>query len=302
MNTELAVAHSQAVQVRETVATIKSRVQMVQHVMQEVMKKDVHYGTIPGTPKPTLYKPGAEVIALAFQFAPRYTIDDLSELPELVRYRICCELWSRETGAFIGSGQGEASSDEDKYRWRKAICKEEFEQTPEDRRRVKWAKGQGGSTYTVQQIRMEPADIANTVLKMGEKRAFIDAIRTASGCSDMFAQDLEDLPPEARQAVVEEADTPEPEPPIGEKDWKKLVKGGARFGYAEADILASAAIAGYEGPGPGIRNELAQRLYRAMKANPKEPSDPALTVDESTGEITASRTAIPTPLVGDDDE
>ena len=28
---------------------------------------------------------------------------------------------------------------------------------------------------------MEPADIANTVLKMAEKRAFVDAIRTTSG-------------------------------------------------------------------------------------------------------------------------
>lgn len=297
---ETSPRQSQAVQVRETVATIKARVQMVQHVMREVMKKDVHYGTIPGTPKPTLYKPGAETIALAFKFAPRYAIDDLSDLPELVRYRITCELYSQETGAFIGSGQGEASSDEDKYRWRKAVCQEEFEAVPEDRRRVKWAKGQGGSTYTTQQVRMEPADIANTVLKMGEKRAFIDAIRTASGCSDMFAQDLEDLPAEVRSSVAGEETVPPPKT-IGPRNWTKLVTQADGFGYTEADLLATAATLGYEGAGIGMTEDIAKRLYQAMKAKPRVKADPATgeVIDaEATEEAPGGK--FQTPLMGDD--
>ena len=234
-----------ALQIRETVAGIKARVQMVQHVMRDVMKPGVHYGQIPGTPKPTLYKPGAELIALAFQFAPRYVVDDLST-GDSVRYRITCELYSRDMGAFIGSGQGEASSDEEKYRWRKAVCKEEWDETPEDRRRTKWAKGRGGSVYSVQQVRTEPADIANTVLKMAEKRAFVDAIRTTTGCSDMFAQDLEDLPAEVRDGMVEDG-KPVVEH-LGKESWQKLVMEAAALGYSEQEVIASAATAGHEGP------------------------------------------------------
>jgi hypothetical protein len=265
---EVGQAKSQAIQIRETVTTIKARVQLVQNVMRDVMKNGVHYGTIPGTPKPTLLKPGAETIALAFQFAPRYIIDDLSDMPELIRYRITCELHDRNTGMFIGSGHGEASSDEEKFRWRKAVCDQEYEETPEDRRRIKWGKGRNDSTYTIKQIRMEPADIANNVLKMGEKRAFIDAVRTSTGCSDMFAQDLEDLP-EGTAAVAEVQEVE----PLGEANWKKLVKAGGREGYTEKDILASAAVAGHEGTGPEIPDDLAQRLYQAMRANPKLESE-----------------------------
>lgn len=257
-----------AAQIRETVATIKARVQMVQHVMRDVMKKDVHYGTIPGTPKPTLYKPGAEIIALAFQFAPRYLVDDLSTT-ESVHYRLTCELYSRETGAFIGSGQGECSSDEEKYKWRKAVCDAEFDATPEDRRRQKFYKNGG----TAPQVRIEPADIANTVLKMGEKRAFIDAIRTTTGCSDMFGQDLEDLPAEVREGMGGNGETPAPTP-LGEDGWKNLIAQANGFGYSGDDLVASAATAGYEGTPAEMPRELGKRLYRSMRDNPLVTDDP----------------------------
>lgn len=259
--------------IKDTVAAIKANVQMVQHLMRELMVQDVHFGVVPGTKKPSLYQPGAELIALTFHWATRYRNDDLS-YADVVRYRVTCELYSRDSGDFMGSGQGEASSDEDKYRWRKAVCKDEFDATPEDRRRTKWAKGERGSVYTVDQVRTEPADIANTVLKMATKRAFIAATRTASGCSDMFAQDLEDLPAEVRDSLVAEDEQAAPQtPPIGKDDWKKLLKAGLREGYSEEDILASAAVAGHQGTGPEIPAALADRLYAAMKANPKLEAD-----------------------------
>jgi hypothetical protein len=272
MGTEVQTTQGQpqSVQIRETVATIKARVQMVQHVMADVMKKDVHYGVIPGTQKPTLYKPGAEIIALAFQFAPRYVIDDLSTT-ESVHYRITCELYGREVGCFIGSGQGECSSDEEKYKWRKAVNGAEFEATPEDRRRVKFGhNGKTNSDYTINQVRIEPADIANTVLKMGEKRAFIDAIRTTTACSDMFSQDLEDLPPEVREGMTEDAKKkPAPPKPLGEKGWATLVENADGFGYTPEDVLASAAIAGHEGPGAEMPRDLSVRIFRSMRDNPR---------------------------------
>ena len=70
-----------------TAAAIRANVNLVQEVMQAVMKKDTHYGTIPGTPKPTLFKPGAEVLAATFRIAVSYRIEDLST-QDAVRYRV----------------------------------------------------------------------------------------------------------------------------------------------------------------------------------------------------------------------
>lgn len=39
-----------------------------------------------------------------------------------------------------------------------------------------------------------PADYYNTCLKMGKKRAFVDALLTCTAASDIFTQDIEDEP------------------------------------------------------------------------------------------------------------
>jgi len=45
----------------------------------------------------------------------------------------------------------------------------------------------------VNQVRTNPADAANTILKMAEKRAKVDLALSFSGASDVFSQDLDDL-------------------------------------------------------------------------------------------------------------
>jgi len=179
---------------------------VVQEVMRAVMKKDVHYGTIPGTPKPTLYQPGADVLCMTFRIAPEFEVEDLST-SDVVRYRVTCKGVHQATGVVLGSGLGECSVGEEKYKWRKAICDDEFNETPANLRRVKWARGKGGSVYKQQQVRTEPADLANTVLKMANKRAKIAMVLAVTAASDMFGQDLEDL-----DAVLQEhlADGGEP--------------------------------------------------------------------------------------------
>ena len=59
---------------RMAVADIISHVAMVQEVMRAVMKENVHFGVIPGTDKPTLYKQGAEVLCMAFRVADQYQV------------------------------------------------------------------------------------------------------------------------------------------------------------------------------------------------------------------------------------
>ncbi len=185
-----------------TADQVVARVRLIQQVMAAVMKKDVHYGVIPGTPKPTLYKPGAEQILVTFQIAAgEPKIEDLST-PDAIRYRVTRPGISIASGSFVGSGVGECSSDEEKYRWRKPVCDAEFEETPEDQRRKVWKKIKGEAVQ-LKQIRTRPADVANTILKMADKRAYVALALQTTAASDCFSQDLEDLPEEIRESVAE---------------------------------------------------------------------------------------------------
>jgi hypothetical protein len=184
-------------------ALVLSHAKTVQEVMKSVMKQNVHYGTIPGAgDKPTLLKSGAEVLCMTFRIADRYEVSDLS-VAGSIRYRVTCIGEHQTTGEVLGSGLGECSSDEEKYRWRKAVCKEEFEATEPHMRRVKFGRKQGGH-YTVEQVRTEPADLANTVLKMACKRAKIAMVLNVTAASDMFSQDLEDLDAELVRHLAED--------------------------------------------------------------------------------------------------
>lgn len=186
-----------------TAAMVLTHAKKVQEVMRSVMKPNVHYGTIPGAgDKPTLLKSGAEVLCMTFRIADKYEVTDLS-VAGSIRYRISCIAIHQATGEVLGSGLGECSSDEEKYKWRKAVCKEEFEATPPDMRRTKYGRKQGGH-YTVEQVRTEPADLANTVLKMACKRAKIAMVLNVTAASDMFSQDLEDLDAELVRHLAED--------------------------------------------------------------------------------------------------
>lgn len=186
----------EAIEVARPVTAIemKAQVQAVQQILKGVMKEGVHYGKIPGCgDKPTLLKPGAEKIMATFRLAADPIVEDLSTFDEM-RYRVKV-LMTAPDGTFVGAGIGECSTGEDKYKWRKAVCKEEFDETQEDRRRKKWKAGWNGKAATTTlQVRTNPADLANTVLKMAKKRGMVDGTLTATGASDVFEQDIEDMP------------------------------------------------------------------------------------------------------------
>ncbi len=213
-----------ALQTRETkplsAQEISAAKALIQRVMKAVMKQDVHYGIIPGTKKPTLYKPGSEAILSTFRIAVIPEIQDLSTADE-IRYRVLAKGVTPD-GTVVGCGIGECSTSEEKYRWRMAVCPEEFDETPESRRRVKFQK-RYGKIEKINQVRTEPADLANTVLKMAKKRAQIDLTLTATGASDTFDQDLEDLPAEYVEEHIAETggkpvtEAPKAKPTSGEK-------------------------------------------------------------------------------------
>lgn len=184
-----------------TAVEVRAQVNLIQDVMRSVMIEGTHFGIIPGTRTKSLYKPGAEKLASTFRLAVDPEVEDLGVNGE-VHYRVKARLYSA-SGAMLGAGLGECSSQEDKYSWRRPVCAEEFELTPEDRRRVKFGKYQGRVEKTAQ-IRTNPADVRNTILKMAKKRALVDAILTVTAASDIFTQDIEDLPEELREQVADQ--------------------------------------------------------------------------------------------------
>ncbi len=220
-----------------TAVQVKAQVQRIQEVMAAVMQKDVHYGIIPGTQKPTLFKAGAEKILSTFRIAAHpKEIEDMSTSDE-IRYRVKVHGVAMENDQILfGVGIGECSSNEEKYKWRRPVCDEEFNETPEDRRREAWKK-YDGKPYKQKQIRTNPSDVANTILKMAKKRAQIDMTLTATGASDVFDQDLEDLPEGIRQEVADKK--PPIKAPQKKADAKKAATEAEQIAIVKITSVAS---------------------------------------------------------------
>jgi hypothetical protein len=177
---------------RETIVEFISR----------VMKKDQDYGVIPGTTKDTLFKPGAEKLCNLFGLSPRYEIihkvedflgDDYKGEPFLY-YISRCYLYRGEL--LISSSDGSCNSWEKRYRYRQAervcpVCK-----APAIiRGRAEYGGGwlcfgkrggcgakfsDGDKAIEGQETGLVPnkdvADLANTILKMSQKRCLAGSV------------------------------------------------------------------------------------------------------------------------------
>lgn len=197
MNNALEVHGSQPL----TAEQVKAQVNLIQQVMKGVMQEgpNKHYGTVPGCgDKPTLFKAGAEKLMVTFRLAADPEVIDIPT-EDGITIRVICRLTHIPTGVFVGAGIGECSTNEEKYKWERTYSQKEFDATPEDRRRIKYSTYQGKETET-NQIRTNPADKANTVLKMAKKRALVDATLTATAASDIFTQDDDTLKGEKKPA------------------------------------------------------------------------------------------------------
>lgn len=179
-----------------TAADVRAQVNLMQDVMLEVMKDGTHFGVIPGTKQKSLYKAGAEKIMSTFRLSADPEVTDLGREGE-IHYRVKVSIRSA-SGQFLGAGIGECSSSEEKYAWRGAVHSKELDATPENRRRVNYLR----DGREIQQVRTNPADVSNTILKMAKKRGLIDGVLTVTAASDLFTQDIEDLPDEVVAEIV----------------------------------------------------------------------------------------------------
>lgn len=182
----------------------QAQINIIQELMRNNMKDKTHYGIVPGCNKPSLWKPGAELIAMTLRIAIDHEPIDLSGSDD-VRYRMRAIATSQIDQRFLGAAYGECWSLEQKYMWREAVVQKEWDETSVDRRREKYEKTKTKEGYAVvYQVRTHAPDIVNTILKMAQKRAGIAVILLVTAASDIFSQDLEDLPREMADAISDE--------------------------------------------------------------------------------------------------
>lgn len=139
---------------------MESRINRVKELRDRCMKEGEHYGMAPGGSRPTLFKPGAELLAAAFNLSPRTRVTHRCEDWEngFVSYEVKVTLVNKLTGVVEGESVGSCNSRERRYK------------------------------------NLDAAGCANTVLKMAKKRAQVDAVGGATMASVLFSVEEEDLP------------------------------------------------------------------------------------------------------------
>lgn len=226
-NQELVLAdqtYMPAMSIPQAAARFNTLVEFV----QKVMRPDVDYGIIPGTPKPTLLKPGAEKLTTLFGLTTRFVIVEKTEDwtgdqyggEPFFYYWYRCQLWRGDR--LIAEADGSCNSRESKYRWRNADRR-----CPScDQATIKRSKfppkgapqgtepgwycyakvGGCGAEFAAkdpaivgQQTGRTPnpdiCDQVNTFQKMAQKRAMIAATLIGVNASEFFTQDIEDIQP-----------------------------------------------------------------------------------------------------------
>lgn len=142
-----------------TMNEARERINMLQGFVKEMMIPKVDYGFIPNCDKPALFKSGAEKLCDIFGFSKQIEILNRVEDWEkgLFHYEVKTILINKRTGMIEAEGIGSCNSKERKY------------------------------------IKQDSYSIINTILKMAKKRAFVDAVLSATRSSGIFTQDIEEL-------------------------------------------------------------------------------------------------------------
>lgn len=149
--------------VKEQMAYQDKFIALRDNYISEHLVPDMHYGIVPGCKKPSLLKPGAEMLFDLFKMREGAAHIDAKEDTDNMdfHYRVQLEIVHIASGNIAGIGFGACSSRENKY----------------------WAKIDGTRLNTS----------ANTILKMAIKRAATDACLKILALSGRFTQDMEDI-------------------------------------------------------------------------------------------------------------
>lgn len=275
-----------------------ARLDAIKEAQKEAMEKDVDYGVIPGTDKPTLFKPGAEKLAALFQLDVQPSNEKRWEEGGHLTVVSRVTIFHAPTGARLGSGEGICSTREKKYGKRTANlkcpeCEKEAvfrsKHPPRDNPDADpgwfcWAKKGGcGANFEASDERItgqergeidnpDLADLWNTVDKMATKRALVAAVLIVTGASAVFTQDVEDMP-------GAEADTgsngngqqqkQQARPKLDAERVTELGKGIGQVGLSYKAVHMMLGAVGAD----GIREESSQGIRSALEALTPDQAD-----------------------------
>lgn len=182
-----------------------------------MFKENVHFGKIPGCDKPSLFKPGAELVAQMMGVRPEYEKEEIDLPGGHKEYRYKCHLFHIQSGIKVGEHESTCSTTESKYAFRTEIVKDEndpdiHKSPPKEWWETKNPELIGGNQFRVRKKRVfekkkwiekwviikflpveNPSDNYHTCKSQGMKRSFVGAIRTLSACSDKFTDSVEDF-------------------------------------------------------------------------------------------------------------
>lgn len=216
---------------------------------KSILKSNLDYGEIPGTNKPSLFKPGAEKLAFVYGLGAEIEcVDKIVDIDRpFIDYTYRCTVKTK-SGQIKAQCEGSCNSLEPKfgYLWKQidelpegidisnlpsktsgkkmfefafAVEKKETQgqygkpaeywQRWEDAIMSNRARKVSKKTSTGKELdgweldetvtlyRVPNPDaigMKNTIMKMAQKRAFVGAILLATGASEFFTQDIEDIP------------------------------------------------------------------------------------------------------------
>lgn len=259
--TDLVVADSTTIaEMKAKMANMKEMIKMKRDFLRDNLTEGLHndYAKIPGTPRNSLLKPGAEKLLDWHGYYPCFTMVASKEDFDmgLFAYVYRCEIKKKGSNVLVAQCEGDASNMEAKYRfeWRTAEnlpAGMTIEGLPARN------FGNDSDPYWKYQIAVEnPADKRNTIRKMAQKRAFIGATVLATATSDLF--DTKD-PDDPDDATGTTGGTQNAHVKAG-GDYKSLIKKRIKSQYGEADkkskcnhcgeyhILKGQEVVGIDGP------------------------------------------------------
>lgn len=203
------------------VEQMRERRRLMQELVRDALVREVDFGVIPGTTKPTLFKSGAEKLCTFFGLSVRLACLDAQEdwLGEAhggepffsYRYRATIN----RGDLLVAEAEGSCTSWESRYRYRDSKrCCPQCGQPAIIKGKAEYGGGwvcfkkQGGCGAKFREgdqaiegqaigrvANPDVIDQVNTVQKMAQKRAMIAATLIAVNASDFFTQDLDDLHP-----------------------------------------------------------------------------------------------------------
>lgn len=216
--TALVKSESPGLPARMSLDELHENLEFIRNVMKQEMRGGQDYGKIPGCgEKPALFQPGAQKLCMTFQLTNSVKAEVVNEISHKIpghrEYAFTVTLTSSTGRAW--DGVGTCSTMEAKYRYRNSNrkcpkCGSEsiLKSKKDDEGWFCWAKKGGcGARFdpsdpditrqeTGRTDNDNPADFWNTVRKMAFKRALVHATINATNTSELWTQDIEDIPPE----------------------------------------------------------------------------------------------------------